>query len=134
MVCTVGQGQNQQNVSLELPTPTRTASCRLPCLQKLPFVFWWEMSGPALLWPIAEGIRLSGVLLWTIRQRGKTTDTVFLTRAIGQKGKGPSSPAWIQPLPEELGAQSPSALWGLFCPAPTRLYLDEALCSHTAGL
>lgn len=116
------------------PLLPHTASCRLPCLQKLLFVFWWEMSGPALLRPIAEGIRLFGVLLWTIRQRGKTTDTVFLTSAIGQKGKGPSSSAWIQPLPEELGAQSPSTLWGLFSPAPTRLYLDEAMCSHTAGL
>lgn len=63
-----------------------TASCRLPRLQKLPFIFWWEMSGPAFLWPIAQGIYQSGVLLWTIRQRGKITDAVFLTRAINRSG------------------------------------------------
>lgn len=101
-----GGDKTSRSFPWNCPLLPRTASYRLPCLQKLPVIFWWEMSGPALLWPIAEGIWPLGVLLWTIRQRGKTIPH----QSNMSEGEGPKLPAWTQPLPEELGAQRSSAL------------------------
>lgn len=110
MVCMVGRDQNQQSAPQNCPSGCLIPSYRLPCLQKLACLFCGRcpVSG---LW-----IRENGRLVFCYGQR-EGEDTVFLPRAVGQKGKEPLykvTCVHTQALPEEPEAQSPSALQGLF--------------------